>query len=281
LDAGYFLWNRSIRNSNHRAVGLQANETDAEQGQAPVGDLRRSSSRDSMDFTRDLVAFPGSRRSGVTGQSDAHKGTGRDHKAGGLAVRSANLGRGSGLLGIFLYFAKAGVFVFGSGLAVVPFLYGGVVQEHHWLTDRQFVDAVAVAMITPRPGGHHGCLHWLSCCRYFRGNGCGAGHFLPRLFNCGVACTILQAVGQKSPTECIRPRCNRCGDRGHRRGRDRTGETLHLRCCDPDDCAREPWGSHPLEGAGADFDSLRGGGGTPVTGCLRKGESLRPASPTS
>jgi chromate transporter len=58
---------------------------------------------------------------------------------------------GSGLLKIFLYFVKAGVFVFGSGLAVVPFLYGGVVQEHHWLTDRQFVDAVAVAMITPGP----------------------------------------------------------------------------------------------------------------------------------
>src|ERR1700736_5695164 len=52
---------------------------------------------------------------------------------------------------IFLYFAKAGMFVFGSGLAVVPFLYGGVVQEHHWLTDHQFVDAVAVAMITPGP----------------------------------------------------------------------------------------------------------------------------------
>jgi chromate transporter len=58
---------------------------------------------------------------------------------------------GSGLIGIFLYFAKAGMFVFGSGLAVVPFLYGGVVQEHQWLTDRQFVDAVAVAMITPGP----------------------------------------------------------------------------------------------------------------------------------
>ncbi len=55
------------------------------------------------------------------------------------------------LLQIFFYFAKAGMFVFGSGLAVVPFLYGGVVQEHHWLTDHQFVDAVAVAMITPGP----------------------------------------------------------------------------------------------------------------------------------
>jgi chromate transporter len=52
---------------------------------------------------------------------------------------------------IFLYFAKAGMFVFGSGLAIVPFLYGGVVQGHHWLTDHQFVDAVAVAMITPGP----------------------------------------------------------------------------------------------------------------------------------
>ncbi len=52
---------------------------------------------------------------------------------------------------IFFYFAKAGMFVFGSGLAVVPFLYSGVVQGHHWLTDHQFVDAVAVAMITPGP----------------------------------------------------------------------------------------------------------------------------------
>jgi chromate transporter len=46
---------------------------------------------------------------------------------------------------------EAGAFVFGSGLAIVPFLYGGVVQQHHWLTDHQFVDAVAVAMITPGP----------------------------------------------------------------------------------------------------------------------------------
>jgi chromate transporter len=52
---------------------------------------------------------------------------------------------------IFGFFAKAGAFVFGSGLAIVPFLYGGVVTEHHWLNEHQFVDAVAVAMITPGP----------------------------------------------------------------------------------------------------------------------------------
>ena len=52
---------------------------------------------------------------------------------------------------IGIFFAKAGAFVFGSGLAIVPFLYGGVVTDTHWLTDKQFVDAVAVAMITPGP----------------------------------------------------------------------------------------------------------------------------------
>jgi chromate transporter len=49
------------------------------------------------------------------------------------------------------YFAEAGAFVFGSGLAIVPFLHGGVVNEFGWLTERQFLDAVAVAMITPGP----------------------------------------------------------------------------------------------------------------------------------
>lgn len=52
---------------------------------------------------------------------------------------------------IFWFFVKAGAFVFGSGLAIVPFLYGEVVQVNHWLTDREFLDAVAVAMITPGP----------------------------------------------------------------------------------------------------------------------------------
>jgi chromate transporter len=55
------------------------------------------------------------------------------------------------LIQIALFFTKAGTFVFGSGLAIVPFLYSGVVTEHHWLTEKQFVDAVAVAMITPGP----------------------------------------------------------------------------------------------------------------------------------
>ena len=55
------------------------------------------------------------------------------------------------LLQIWWFFLKAGAFVFGSGLAIVPFLYGGVVKDHQWLNDHQFLDAVAVAMITPGP----------------------------------------------------------------------------------------------------------------------------------
>ena len=50
-----------------------------------------------------------------------------------------------------VFFTKAGAFVFGSGLAIVPFLYGGVVKEYGWLSEQQFLDAVAVAMITPGP----------------------------------------------------------------------------------------------------------------------------------
>jgi chromate transporter len=57
-----------------------------------------------------------------------------------------------GTLGqILWFFIKAGAFVFGSGLAIVPFLYGEVVQHYAWLDDKQFLDAVAVAMITPGP----------------------------------------------------------------------------------------------------------------------------------
>lgn len=58
---------------------------------------------------------------------------------------------GKTLSQILLYFTKAGALVFGSGLAIVPFLYGGVVKEYGWLNEQEFMDAVAVAMITPGP----------------------------------------------------------------------------------------------------------------------------------
>ena len=68
--------------------------------------------------------------------------------AGLLAEQATDWGR---LTQIGAFFAYAGSFVFGSGLAIVPFLYSGVVKDYGWLNDRQFLDAVAVAMITPGP----------------------------------------------------------------------------------------------------------------------------------
>jgi chromate transporter len=68
--------------------------------------------------------------------------------------RSGTLAEGGSillLLQILGFFTYAGSFVFGSGLAIVPFLHGGVVLQHRWLTERQFLDAVAVALITPGP----------------------------------------------------------------------------------------------------------------------------------
>ncbi|HKQ57225.1 MAG TPA: chromate efflux transporter [Candidatus Eisenbacteria bacterium] len=70
---------------------------------------------------------------------------------GGLMTGLAGPAGGATLVQLAVYFAGAGTLVFGSGLAIVPFLHGGVVQGYHWLDERQFLDAVAVAMITPGP----------------------------------------------------------------------------------------------------------------------------------
>jgi chromate transporter len=55
------------------------------------------------------------------------------------------------LVALCLFFLKAGAFIFGSGLAIVPFLREGVVEQYHWLNPDQFLDAVAMGLITPGP----------------------------------------------------------------------------------------------------------------------------------
>src|SRR4051812_3363146 len=60
-------------------------------------------------------------------------------------------GSGASLGSLGLFFFKAGLFTFGSGLAIVPFLHQGLVTDHHWLTERQFSDAVAMGLISPGP----------------------------------------------------------------------------------------------------------------------------------
>jgi chromate transporter len=84
------------------------------------------------------------------------RATARELGSGGLVAVAVTAATGqlvtlpllAQLLGFFSF---AGAFVFGSGLAIVPFLHGGVVLDHRWLTEQQFRDAVAVALITPGP----------------------------------------------------------------------------------------------------------------------------------
>jgi chromate transporter len=70
---------------------------------------------------------------------------------GGLATAAIGGPTVVSLASLGWFFTAAGASVFGSGLAIVPFLHSGVVLERHWLTERQFLDAVAVAMVTPGP----------------------------------------------------------------------------------------------------------------------------------
>ncbi len=70
----------------------------------------------------------------------------------GLPAAALGAAASSGVLvALGLFFAKTGAVVFGSGLAIVPFLREGVVDQHHWLTPAQFLDAVAMGLITPGP----------------------------------------------------------------------------------------------------------------------------------
>jgi chromate transporter len=58
---------------------------------------------------------------------------------------------GSILFQMLVFFAKAGTFAFGSGLATIPFLEQGVVRDYSWLTPQQFLDAVPMMVVSPGP----------------------------------------------------------------------------------------------------------------------------------
>lgn len=76
------------------------------------------------------------------------------------------------LVQIAIFFTKAGAFVFGSGLAIVPFLYGGVVKEYGWLNDQQF-RCCRCRNDYAWPRCYYCGVHWLHC--YCRTNGCWSG----------------------------------------------------------------------------------------------------------
>lgn len=71
--------------------------------------------------------------------------------AAGQVKGFALTGSGASLSSLGLFFLAAGAFTFGSGLAIVPYLHSGLVEQHHWLTEKQFVDAVSMGLISPGP----------------------------------------------------------------------------------------------------------------------------------
>lgn len=56
-----------------------------------------------------------------------------------------------GWMGVFLFFLKIGCVLYGSGYVLLAFLQRDLVEQHHWLTSQQLLDAVAIGQITPGP----------------------------------------------------------------------------------------------------------------------------------
>jgi len=128
-----------------------------------------------------------------------------------------------------LFFLQAGAFTFGSGLAIVPFLHQGLVSAHHWLTEQQFVDAVAVGLISPGPvvlaasfGGYliYGLIGGLLAT---------VAVFLPAYLFRDRARARVPPPQRTPPRRRFRVRCHRGCGRRHRRGGDRHRRADHRR----------------------------------------------------
>jgi hypothetical protein len=160
---------------------------------------------------------------------------------------------------LFFFFLKAGAFVFGSGLAIVPFLYGGLVVKFHWLTERQFVDAVAVAMITPGPvvitAGFVGYL----VAGVLGALAAALAVFAPPVFISALWGTVLPSVRPESSGQSVRTGSNSGCRWGDCRCGLHTGAPLfdrRIHCTD-----RNPYISSP--------DEHEEGSGTPRHSCGR------------
>jgi chromate transporter len=104
-----------------------------------------------------------------------------------------------GLLAIFLFFAKVGSVLFGSGYVLLAFLRADLVDRWHWLSEGQLVDAIAVGQITPGP-----VFTAATFIGYLLGGTPGAivatiGIFLPAFFFVAISGRLVPFL-RKSPT---------------------------------------------------------------------------------
>jgi chromate transporter len=98
------------------------------------------------------------------------------------------------LTALFLFFAKVGSVLFGSGYVLLAFLRSGLVEERGWLTESQLLDAVAVGQVTPGP-----LFTTATFVGYLLGGGPGAavatlGIFLPAFFFVAVSAPLLSRL---------------------------------------------------------------------------------------
>ena len=55
------------------------------------------------------------------------------------------------MITLFLTFFKIGLFTFGGGYAMIPFIHQYAVEKYKWITDDEFLDIIAIAESTPGP----------------------------------------------------------------------------------------------------------------------------------
>ncbi|MEK6550246.1 MAG: chromate efflux transporter [Pseudomonadota bacterium] len=100
------------------------------------------------------VARYGHRRAGIAVAATVLIIAGLARWAGGsldpAALTLANEGQ-TGLVDIALFFFGVGAFTFGGGLSMLAFMQDQVVNQLHWLTDREFLDGLALGQLTPGP----------------------------------------------------------------------------------------------------------------------------------
>ncbi|TCO59278.1 chromate efflux transporter [Actinocrispum wychmicini] len=68
-----------------------------------------------------------------------------------LMVAAPAVATGSGLLAVAWVAAKVGALSYGGGFVIIPLMQHDAVHTYGWMTDAQFLDAVALGQITPGP----------------------------------------------------------------------------------------------------------------------------------
>ena len=55
------------------------------------------------------------------------------------------------LLKLLFTFFKIGLFSFGGGYAMIPFMQREIIEKHQWLSSSEFVDIIGISQMTPGP----------------------------------------------------------------------------------------------------------------------------------